>query len=367
MGITTQDGKLVPVDIETIPVPDGQGGIVGSVVVFRDKTPEQTWRAKIKTLNDQVARDPLTGVANRAEFDRFHEQAVAAHAAKGAPCSLIICDIDRFKRVNDELGHQAGDAALVTFAKLLTQHCREGDLVARYGGEEFVLVCNECGSAEASKLAEKIRATLEATKLPELENRNITASFGVTELQPGDDAETMLRRADRGLLQAKETGRNRVVELGTGMREGGSAPAKKAKKWWPWGTNPGAERVALKSQLVTNVPPNLVAQKLHGFVSDHDANVVTVEPNYIEVQVTSSSDVRSRRSSDRPIPFRIQLQLEQLPESENHKLTSATKIDVQMTPLRVRDRRQRPERVAEHLLSSLKSYLMAHHYSSQNL
>ena len=366
VNITTRQGDVIPIEVNTIPVSSHESEPLGSVIVFHDKTSEQTWRAQIESLNDQVARDGLTGVANRAEFDRFHQQAIAAHIAQGTACSLIICDIDRFKRINDELGHQAGDAALVNFAGMLTQCCREGDLVARYGGEEFVIVCNDCGASEASQLAEKIRATLEATQMPELGGRSVTASFGVTELQQGDDAETMLRRADRGLLQAKETGRNKVVELGTGMQPADES-SKRSRSWWtPWGGNSRLKSKSVEKSLLTNVPMNLVAQKLHGFISDKDANVLLVEPQRVQLQVTSSAETHSRRSSDRPITFNIELGFRELADDTEHPLMASTVIDVKLSPLRVRDRRQRPEEVAEQLLSSLRSYLMAHDYNADH-
>ena len=75
----------------------------------------------------------------------------------GLPCSLIICDIDHFKRINDTFGHQAGDEVLIAFAALLRRHCRSGDLVARYGGEEFVMLCADCDNATATRRAEELR------------------------------------------------------------------------------------------------------------------------------------------------------------------------------------------------------------------
>jgi GGDEF domain-containing protein len=90
---------------------------------------------KVPALHAQVAKDPMTQVANRAEFDRMLNNFVAAHQESNLPCSLIMSDIDHFKAINDTFGHQAGDEAIITFASLLKSMCRSGDLVARYGGE----------------------------------------------------------------------------------------------------------------------------------------------------------------------------------------------------------------------------------------
>src|SRR5690606_33209115 len=174
---------------------------------------------KCMALHAQTTRDPLTQVANRAEFDRMLALFIDAHQETGLPCSLIMADIDNFKKINDTFGHQAGDEAIVTFASLLKSMCRTGDLVARYGGEEFAVLCADCNNATAAARAEEMRKKLSETVHASLANHLFTASFGVTELQDGDSPETMIRRADRALLQAKDQGRNQVVQLGAGMME----------------------------------------------------------------------------------------------------------------------------------------------------
>ena len=108
--------------------------------------------------------------------------------------------------------------------------CRSGDLVARYGGEEFAILCADCTNAAAARKAEAIRKALSRSQaLVPRQRSRFTASFGVTELQTGDTPETMLRRADRALLQAKDQGRNQVVQLGDGMME-----EKVKRSWWPF-------------------------------------------------------------------------------------------------------------------------------------
>ena len=114
-------------------------------------------------------------------------------------------------------------------ATLLKGACRPGDLVARYGGEEFVMLCADCDNAAAARRAEQVRKALGQMQQPKMEGRSVTASFGVTEIQPGDTPETMLRRADRALLMAKSKGRNVVVQLGSG---GGEEPAEPKRSSW---------------------------------------------------------------------------------------------------------------------------------------
>ena len=163
---------------------------------------------------------------------------VTAHQQQQAPLRLLMCDLDRFKRVNDTYGHQAGDDAIKSLAALLKGGCHPGDLVARYGGEEFVMLLADCDNATASRRADQIRVALSQVPQPKMNGQPITVSFGVTEIQPGDTAETMLRRADRALLMAKENGRNQVVQLGSGLdaelqqRADDDAPAAKSDRAW---------------------------------------------------------------------------------------------------------------------------------------
>ena len=147
----------VVVDAHIMPVVGSDGTIQGVTLVLHDASPETSLEERCQRLHEKAIRDPLTQVANRAEFDRVHGIFVETHLQRGLPCSLIICDIDHFKRVNDNYGHPAGDEVIKSFAQLLKSKCRSGDLVARYGGEEFVMLCADCGVATAFERTERIR------------------------------------------------------------------------------------------------------------------------------------------------------------------------------------------------------------------
>ena len=128
------------VDSHAIPVIADDGAMQGAILVLHDASSETSLEQRCQSLDEKATRDPLTQVANRAEFDRVHAMFVAAHQQQQVPCSLLMCDLDRFKLVNDTYGHQAGDEAIKSLASLLKRACRPGDLVARYGGEEFVML-----------------------------------------------------------------------------------------------------------------------------------------------------------------------------------------------------------------------------------
>lgn len=360
--ITLPDGNLSVIDLQVVPIFGHDRINLGATIVLRDAKSENKLQERVQTLHEKATRDPLTGVANRAEFDRFHAETVNRHAKRSAPCSLIICDIDRFKQVNDTHGHQAGDEALITFSSLLQRSCREGDHVARYGGEEFVIVCQDCGSSEATKLAEKIRMELSRSPLKELGGCYMTASFGVTELQPGDTPETMLRRADRGLLEAKDTGRNRVVELGSGMEH--QKEESLAGRWRSFWSRPVDKQKLVESYLSTNVPLNVAAEKMRGFVADHDAEILMIQKDKLRLRITGRDCQQQRRHTDRVIPFLMDIEFsEQSNESAERTRMSQTVVAVAVRPVRVRDRRSNPVEDARNLIQSLKSYLMAQEYS----
>lgn len=175
-----------------------------------------TLRTSLASAEEEVLRDPLTGVSNRRAFDAALRAEVNAASATEQPLSLAMIDIDEFKAINDRHGHVAGDSVLASVAQLLAGHARNGDSVARYGGEEFALILPRTESTAASILAERLRQRLMAERV-HVEGVPIalTASIGVAQLRPAEGADQLLKRADRHLYRAKELGRNRVVTTGT--------------------------------------------------------------------------------------------------------------------------------------------------------
>jgi diguanylate cyclase (GGDEF)-like protein/PAS domain S-box-containing protein len=348
----------VAVNVHVIPVNDSFGAWHGATMLLHDISPEQSLEERVQNLHTKATTDPLTGVANRAEFDRRHRELVESHLSLGTPCGLIIADIDKFKSVNDTYGHQAGDDVLVEFANLISRHCRGDDLVARYGGEEFVVLCPNCGKQPAAKKAEDIRRELATTPQATLHGACMTASFGVTELQPGDTPETMLKRADRGLYQAKENGRNRVVQFGTGMTDV-QRQVEKRSTWFSWGNNKG--NCIVDRLLHSNVPLNVVAEKVRGFIADNDAEVVEVRESFVALSIDDTLFSIQRRQSDRPVGLTIEIELSNAAETDD--AITGTLIQVKISPKRTRERRKDDVTArADQLYKSLKSYLIAEDY-----
>jgi diguanylate cyclase (GGDEF)-like protein/PAS domain S-box-containing protein/putative nucleotidyltransferase with HDIG domain len=360
LSIIGRNGDQVEIDAHLVPVQSKSGTKHGVAVLMHDASNQITLEERIQSLHEQATRDPLTQIANRAEFDRIMATCVETHLDRQMPCSLIMCDIDHFKKINDTYGHQAGDEVLVTFAALLRRHCRTGDLVARYGGEEFVLLCIDCDNATATRKAEEIRLEITEVAMPALQGKSISASFGVTELQGGDSEETFLRRSDRALYQAKANGRNMVVQLGSGMA--GGEKTEKRRGWFSW-LQPAATQTVLERSLVTNVPFNVVVEKMRGFVSDHEAQIESVTEDQLVLKINGHQATGTRRSSDRAVPFIVEMNFEEVPIASEEKPTHSamrTFIHVTIRPQRNRDRRHRDILdCAQGLAASLKCYLVA--------
>ena len=185
-------------------------------LVVTDVTLRRQAERKVQALNRRLARqairDPLTGLYNR----RFMEESIARELARAArsgyPVSLVMCDIDHFKSINDDYGHQAGDRVLRAVSKLLKQRCRSSDIPCRFGGEEFLLVFPDMPGDIAKEWAEQTRAAVEAMAIKHQgKTLRVTASFGVAVYPThGTTSQQVMSAADDAQYAAKTAGRNQV-------------------------------------------------------------------------------------------------------------------------------------------------------------
>jgi diguanylate cyclase (GGDEF)-like protein/PAS domain S-box-containing protein len=361
LEILGRQGEHVAIDLHAIPVFDPDGQLQGATILLQDAQSEVSLEEKCEALHDEVTKDPMTRVANRAEFDRMLALFIEAHQQAGLPCSLIMSDIDHFKSINDTYGHQAGDEAIITVANLLKALCGAGDLVARYGGEEFAVLCADCNMADAAARAEQIRKKLSETPHLNLGNRRLTASFGVAQLQTGDTPETLLRRSDKALLMAKQNGRNQVAQLGGAA----SVRQHQKRKWWRLGFYFRSQPL-VETTLTMEVPMNVAIEKLRGFVTDQEARITYIRDNRVELEISSEQLAPQRRRADRPDYYKIDLEFseERLEKTNSFGLAAGTyahtEARVTIRPKRRRNRRRadQPER-ARRILQRLKAYLMA--------
>jgi diguanylate cyclase len=170
-------------------------------------------RSKLDNVRKESLTDPLTGIANRKAFDAALESVMARGADE--PVSLLLCDIDHFKKFNDTWGHQTGDQVLRLVANCLSENIKGRDTAARYGGEEFAVVLRGIGIDVATHIANEIREAVQCRKLVKKSTGDvlgiITISIGVAQFGEGETAETVIRRADACLYGAKQHGRNLVI------------------------------------------------------------------------------------------------------------------------------------------------------------
>jgi len=166
-----------------------------------------------KKMEQQAKTDALTGLLNRSGVAASLLEFQTAVRHNKGQLSVIFCDVDLFKQVNDTYGHGVGDQVIVRVASLLEESTRADDLVVRWGGEEFVLFCPQTSLKAATKLAEKLRIAIELASWPN--QIPLTASFGVAQMTATEDIDKFLHRADLSLYRAKGQGRNRV-EISSG-------------------------------------------------------------------------------------------------------------------------------------------------------
>jgi diguanylate cyclase len=165
----------------------------------------------IEEQRKKAMHDALTGLPNREAYDERLEQEVTRLKRYGNKLSLMVCDIDLFKRINDNYGHLAGDKVLKIIAKSLQVNIRDSDFIARFGGEEFVALMPETSKEEAKLVAEKLRQKIENSPFSfKKEPVQITISFGISEFAQDETADEVFSRADKALYEAKDNGRNQV-------------------------------------------------------------------------------------------------------------------------------------------------------------
>jgi diguanylate cyclase (GGDEF)-like protein len=183
------------------------GRYLGRVWFFRDISTRKDVERNLEAL---AGRDHLTGVANRRHFFELSESEVARARRYGTALSLIMLDLDHFKRINDRFGHAAGDRVLTRFCEGVASLLRETDLLARLGGEEFIVLLPGTSLEGAAQLAERLRCHTQAQVMEEASTPiRYTVSAGIATLALDDSSiETVMRRADEALYAAKSAGRN---------------------------------------------------------------------------------------------------------------------------------------------------------------
>ncbi|MDQ3205045.1 MAG: EAL domain-containing protein [Pseudomonadota bacterium] len=216
VALLRPDGSRLSIQHRVAPIHNAAGDMVGTVLVFHDVTAARELASRI---SHQASHDELTDLANRREFEHQLEAALDPSAPLGKGHALFYIDLDQFKIVNDTCGHVAGDELLRQVARVLQSGLRDRDLLARLGGDEFGVLLRDCPLAPALRVAEKLRASLEALHFAWQDRSfSIGASIGVVPFDTGMSVTDVMSWADSACYIAKEKGRNRVY-----VHEAGSA------------------------------------------------------------------------------------------------------------------------------------------------
>jgi diguanylate cyclase (GGDEF)-like protein/PAS domain S-box-containing protein len=279
--ILRSDGRSLVVETQTVPLFDQSGRLQGVAEIFRDLSQASRRPHDYRALKLAASRDALTSVANRGELEAQMASLLEKFSRDphSEPFSVIFLDIDFFKNINDTFGHTVGDEVLVDIARILQHETYSGELVARYGGEEFVIVCPATPLDQAINRAERLRTAITRGEASRMGEYKVTGSFGVTQVEPGDTLEGILRRADKALYTAKETGRNRTCSLTQEELMAAQSAEQEAEE------PVHHEAFVFEATFRACVAADMNAYKLGGFVSDHNATLLEAAPGRASIRV----------------------------------------------------------------------------------
>jgi len=298
--LARNDGSSIEVEMQSVPLFDDNGQLHGVAEIFRDLSRSVRRPKEFRELKMAASRDSLTSVANRGELETQLAMLVTAHSQQTSaePFSVIFLDIDHFKYINDTFGHTAGDGVLVDVARLLQNETYSGELIGRYGGEEFVVLCPATNLEQAVARAERLRIALPRAEFVGLEDHRITASFGVTHVEAGDSVESILRRADKALYQAKDAGRNRTSSLTNDEWLSGT-PADDDTP------DDHSDPFTYNGTFMACVAADMIVYKLGGFVDDHNAKLLEVNAKRAIIRVGSRGLFRNWGKTDERQPIEL--------------------------------------------------------------
>lgn len=208
--VQRKNGQRSPIESHISAIRNDQGDIIGATEIFRDVSAYVALEDAHKQLLALSRKDQLTGLYNRTAISEVIKAEVERSRRYQQPLAMVMVDIDRFKRINDCYGHDAGDRVLEKIASILMCNLRQPDVVGRWGGEEFLVIAPGSDHIAAAQLAERLRRFIEEVPVGDFPEP-ITASFGVAQLQDTQGHDQLLFAADMAMYEAKNSGRNRVV------------------------------------------------------------------------------------------------------------------------------------------------------------
>jgi diguanylate cyclase (GGDEF)-like protein/PAS domain S-box-containing protein len=327
LQVRRSDGDWLSVEVQTLPLIDAAGHLQGVAEIFRDVSGGRD-KGHYRDLRLMASRDALTHVANRGELKkRLDLEYYNCKERKFEfPFSIIFLDVDHFKKCNDTYGHAAGDEVLISVARLLQHEMYSGELVARYGGEEFVVLCPETPLIDAFQKAERLRKALEKATVVKTNEFNITASFGVSQLEPTDEADDVLQRADKALYVSKHQGRNRTSQL----------TSEQLRNHDPEMVKPSLEKpdafvcdVILKACMAAD----MIVYKLKAFVDGNGAKLGKVNAKSVEMRLGTRGILSGWGKTGDKQPVDIRLEIGDSRTITQRGANRLVEIHVRITPI----------------------------------
>lgn len=324
-------GRLINIEVQSVPVFGEDGHLVGVAEIFRDLSRSLKRPQEFTDLKLAASIDALTSVANRGELEtqltimlsHFNDR------SNPIPLSIVFIDVDHFKNINDTYGHSIGDDVLIELARLFQHETYSGELVGRYGGEEFVILCPETNQEQAIKKAERLRLAISNLKIDNTSKIRLSASFGVTQVEEGDTVESLFRRADKALYQAKESGRNRVCSLTCQQLLSGENIA----------TSPveiTSDEMIFENSFNAFISSDIIVYKLGGFVNDCEAKLTEVSTNRAVLRLGKSGFLPFWGKSETQKPVEVEVEFGNTikkTNSNNRTSTSQVEISIKISPL----------------------------------
>ncbi len=321
--VACPDKGWAELEVQSIPLFDFDGELVGVTEFYRYKNRNRTHSAQYRELALQASRDALTGVANRGALESQLSRIMQSFKddPNGNLFSVIYLDIDHFKSINDNFGHATGDEVLVTLARLLREETYSSEFVARYGGEEFVVICPELEADQAAKRAERFRLEISKLKFRSAPTLKITSSFGISQAEASDSLESVLKRADQALYKSKNEGRNRTTILR--RSEVHEENPKHDEKENPY---------LFEADIVGMLFDDFLVMKLEGFVSENCAKIGRVSEGEVEIMLGRKGLFRKWGKSPDRQPVRVHVDASAVVNARG-KLSNNQSLKVTVTPV----------------------------------
>jgi diguanylate cyclase (GGDEF)-like protein/putative nucleotidyltransferase with HDIG domain/PAS domain S-box-containing protein len=350
------DGRWVDVELQSVPLVDHEGKLHGVAEIFRDLSRNSTRPREYRDLKLAASRDPLTALPNRGELETqlalmLHEQ----QSESAEPFVLMFSDLDHFKTINDTYGHAVGDQVLIDFANCVRHEVYSGDLVARYGGEEFVIVCPGTALEQGFKRAERLRLAIMNGNIGGNPDLRVTTSFGVTQVEPGDTVESLLKRADRALYNAKKTGRNRTVSLN-------SDESRAEEQVTEIEAQQPQDPYVFESKFNACIAADMIVYKLGGFVRDEHGSLTEVSETQAVIKLGRRGVMPfwSKSPERQPVTVVVQFGNEKATPSRRQRVASKqVAVKVRIEPVGWKPSEELFQRRAQSVLRILRSYFAA--------